>query len=282
MSDPRSLSIKQIFSLSVLVFVLFLLASFISAWSNPTATAPGGNVPAPLNVGLTGQIKQGGLVLNASGGALNGLIVHGGNVGIGNDNPSHKLSVNGNVWINGQIAIADGSQGAGKVLTSDTSGIASWQTPSGGTIWGISGSNIYNTNTGNVGIGMTNPGTKLEVAGGIKPGNVTTGTTCSPEGAFGYDSTAHAPVYCSSGLVWSGMTDVAGTVCGSRIVEVLHGVNYDWAWYGQRSENVPCHGNVLTVSWSITQTTVQGCPAGYRGTFQNVGNGVMNIFCIKN
>ncbi len=44
-----------------------------------------------------------------------------GNVGIGTTSPSAKLEIQGNV------KIADGTQGAGKVLTSDAGGLASWQ-----------------------------------------------------------------------------------------------------------------------------------------------------------
>jgi hypothetical protein len=50
---------------------------------------------------------------------INGV---GGNVGIGTNSPSAKLDVAGTV------KIADGTQGAGKVLTSDASGNATWQT----------------------------------------------------------------------------------------------------------------------------------------------------------
>jgi hypothetical protein len=49
-----------------------------------------------------------------------------GRVGIGTASPAAKLDVNG------QIKITDGTQGAGKVLTSDAGGLASWQTPTGG------------------------------------------------------------------------------------------------------------------------------------------------------
>jgi hypothetical protein len=48
------------------------------------------------------------------------------NVGIGTATPDAKLEVAG------QIKITGGSPGAGKVLTSDAAGLASWQTPSGG------------------------------------------------------------------------------------------------------------------------------------------------------
>lgn len=52
------------------------------------------------------------------------LITEQGNVGIGTLTPSAKLEVNG------QIKILGGNPGAGKVLTSDATGLASWQLPS--------------------------------------------------------------------------------------------------------------------------------------------------------
>ena len=45
------------------------------------------------------------------------------NIGIGNNNPTAKLDVAGT------IKISDGTQGAGKVLTSDANGLANWATP---------------------------------------------------------------------------------------------------------------------------------------------------------
>jgi hypothetical protein len=53
---------------------------------------------------------------------------------------------------------------AGRVLTSDASGNASWQAlPPSATVWAVSGTNIYNTNGGNVGIGTTSPTSLLQV-----------------------------------------------------------------------------------------------------------------------
>ena len=51
-----------------------------------------------------------------------------GNVGIGTSTPQAKLDVNGSVRIN------DGTQGDGKILTSDGFGTASWQTPPAGQV----------------------------------------------------------------------------------------------------------------------------------------------------
>ncbi|HEX2630037.1 MAG TPA: hypothetical protein VHM26_13520, partial [Chitinophagaceae bacterium] len=105
-----------------------------------------------------------------------------GRLGIGTTSPTTKLEVNGNVRIN------DGSQGAGKVLTSDGTGVANWQTITiptqiaagsatgntaywNGTAW-VNSSNIYNNNA-NIGIGTTSPAAKLDIAGTLK---VTDGT----------------------------------------------------------------------------------------------------------
>lgn len=59
------------------------------------------------------------------------------NVGIGVPNPGAKLEVAGGVKISdslnvgGQVRIKSGSLSAGKVLTSDANGLASWATPAG-------------------------------------------------------------------------------------------------------------------------------------------------------
>lgn len=63
-----------------------------------------------------------------------------GNVGIGTTNPTAKLH------INGSLRLVDGTQGAGKVLTSDASGNASWQ-PLKEKVF-LSTSNIVRTKTG--------------------------------------------------------------------------------------------------------------------------------------
>ncbi len=87
-------------------------------------------------------------------------------VGIGTTAPAAKLHVVSATA--GAVRIVDGTQAAGRVLTSDANGIGMWA-PSSGSNWTISNTNdLHNTLNGNVGIGMTPPtigAFKLEVNG---------------------------------------------------------------------------------------------------------------------
>ncbi len=84
-----------------------------------------------------------------------------GDVGIGMATPGARLEVNG------QVKVTGGSPGAGKVLTSDAGGLASWQTPSAAadSDWQVSGADMYSIPSGKVGIGTTTPRGKLDVKG---------------------------------------------------------------------------------------------------------------------
>jgi len=95
--------IKQSISLAVLGAILFTFQLF--AFTEPSANPPLGNVPAPLNVGSSGQSKSGGLILN-TGGASYGLIVDQGSVGIGTQSPTQKLDVIG--YIRGATGLCIG------------------------------------------------------------------------------------------------------------------------------------------------------------------------------
>jgi hypothetical protein len=100
-------------------------------------------------------------------------ITFDGNVGIGTLSPGSKLEVAG------QVKITGGAPGAGKVLTSDAAGLASWQTPQSSP-WQISGSDIY-YNSGYVAIGTTFPRYRLTIYDDIDSWigfyNSTSGTT---------------------------------------------------------------------------------------------------------
>jgi hypothetical protein len=85
-----------------------------------------------------------------------------GNVGIGVTNPGSKLEVSGSL----KTTTFQMTSGAASnyVLTSDGSGNASWQAPS--SVWATNSTHIYNTNTGNVGIGTNSPSEKLFINSG--------------------------------------------------------------------------------------------------------------------
>lgn len=92
--------------------------------------------------------------------ASNGIDIYynAGKVGIATTNPAYTLDVGGT--INAQNILINGSA------------------ISGGSQWTTSGSNIYNNNTGNTGIGLANPGAKFTIRqGATDPGTYDDGKT---------------------------------------------------------------------------------------------------------
>jgi hypothetical protein len=84
-----------------------------------------------------------------------------GNVGIGTLTPSAKLEVAG------QLKITGGNPAVGKILTSDSNGLASWQTSITDSQWASNGTHIFNNNSVNVGIGTNTPSSQLHLASPI-------------------------------------------------------------------------------------------------------------------
>ena len=67
----------------------------------------------------------------------------------------------------GTISLATQNCPSGQFVTGIGGAIRCAIPPGGGGYWALSGSNIYNTNSGNVGIGTTGPGQKLDVSGNL-------------------------------------------------------------------------------------------------------------------
>jgi hypothetical protein len=92
------------------------------------------------------------------------VIKNTGNMGVGTFSPTARLHVQGN------LRLVNGSQGDGRLLMSDADGLATWQDASAivGGSWTQSGTDIHNSNSGNVGIGMASPTAKLHLDGTMK------------------------------------------------------------------------------------------------------------------
>lgn len=123
--------IKQTIITIIICAAVVAGVSLVSAWTGPPyggvcsdpPCPPGGNAPAPINVSSISQNFSGNKTLNLPG-AANNLIIGNGSLGV-----SNNLSVGGIASVGG-FRMASGAV-SGRVLTSDESGIASWQ-PGGG------------------------------------------------------------------------------------------------------------------------------------------------------
>lgn len=108
----RPVQRERSFLPSLLAFVLIFLAGIIytQAWTGPSQPPPDDNASAPINVGGTGQIKNGGLTVGATLDASSiALVVLNGRMGIRTANPSANaaLDVNGPIYQRGGQIHAD-------------------------------------------------------------------------------------------------------------------------------------------------------------------------------
>jgi trimeric autotransporter adhesin len=116
----------------------------IGVFGKGNTTAPGSNgnsygvvgsatnSAATNNVGVFGEAGKAGGYNTAVGGViLGGTTANVLNAAIRGDAPLTPSNTYAG-YFNGKVGIVDGTQGAGKVLTSDAAGKASWQTPAAG------------------------------------------------------------------------------------------------------------------------------------------------------
>lgn len=199
-----------------------------------------------------------------------------GRLGIGNATPGAKLDVAGN------IKIVDGTQGTGKVLTSDSAGLASWQMPAvTNPFWTVSGNNIYNANIGNVGIGTAIPVQKLDVNGDALINGITIGrgagavSTNTANGYLALYSNTTGSYNTASGYqaLYRNTSGVRNTANGSYALSfnTTGGFNIatgDFALFS----NTDGHYNTATGNYTLNSNTIGSfnTATGYSALYNNI------------
>ena len=152
------------------VFVTVLgVTAFSFAWSNPSSSPPGGNISEPLNVSSTSQIKTGSLGIGSMSSVTSTAILQ-----LDSTSKGFLLS---RMTITQRNAIA--SPATGLLVYNITDNAvngwdgSAWGEIGGGVGWAENGNDIYNSNSGSVGIGTgaITLNALLDVAGSLKIGN---------------------------------------------------------------------------------------------------------------
>lgn len=164
----KIIALGLIVGLAGIVGVNYVLAQ----WSAPDEAPPEGNVFVPVNVGDKPQDKNG--VFRANGLRSFVDLYVDEKVGIGTTNPNTKLHIVGNDGV--QIQRADNSGFANvyfRTGTNDNTRSSIGFIPAGGAndlVFRVGNlvERMRITSNGNVGIGTTNPGARLEVNGQVK------------------------------------------------------------------------------------------------------------------
>ena len=243
--------IKNLGTIIGVVLVGWLTAALVSfAWSPPTATPPSANAPAPINVSDATQTKNGILQVDGFRSFSYGRFDSG--VGIGTA-PSALYKL----FVAGKVRIADGTQATGRVLTSDASGVASWQTPAAGGSgditavnagFGLSGGGTSGSVTLSVNSGVIQRRVTGTCSNGINSINQSGGVSCAsppPPPPSSYSCTTQT---------WSQNTAVAvpsqclNKICTISFYNNLSGI------YGMGQ--IIQHGNGVILSWPSSAKTL--------------------------
>jgi hypothetical protein len=221
--------------------------------------------------GVAGFANSGiaGYFSSASGPAL---VTGTGRVGIGTNTPTASLEVAG------QVKITGGAPGAGKVLTSDASGLATWQTSTSGTTYSagaginISGSTISNSGD----LSNTNEIQTLSLAGNTLSLSNGGGAVTLPSASgltLPYDGTTSS----SSNAIFRIQNSNA---TGSAAIMGIHGtgagVSFNSAVFGGSSGTYGVVGATLSGS---SYASVLGYSYGLaRGVWGKSQNGIGGYF----
>lgn len=138
-----------------------------------------------------------------------------GKVGIGTLTPGATLSLGGTSGVVGSVdKLALYENGTNKYGFNISPNTLEYIVPAASHVFYTNSQKRFIINTlGNVGIGVDNPGAKLEVAGGIKLGNDTSICSASKEGTTRYNAVTKVLEFCN-GTIWGSLS--SGLDCATK------------------------------------------------------------------
>lgn len=252
----------------------------LTSGSSNTALGHGANVAAAdiTNATAIGSNAYAGASNSVVIGSINGIngATANTNVGIGTITP------NANLHVSGTVKISDGTQGAGKILTSDANGLASWQAPPPPTEKDYQTVNICCSSwmTKNLDVDTYRNGDPIpKVTDDAQWVSLSTGAYCY----YNNDSTTYAAIY-GKLYNWYAVNDPRGLAPeGWHIPTHFEFVSLVDCLGGSAVAGGPMKERDI-VHWTTPNTNASnqsgftGLPGGYReiyGSFINVGyNGV--------